>query len=137
MCVSDERERVVDEEPIDWTAFEQARARFGPDFLRRLSFLREDGERTVDQIECAMRACSAVELVKPAGTLKDGAYDFGAEALGEVAERIELAAIHCVQTRETPDEALPLVAGLRALFEGSLGQLEEASSPLLRKTRAL
>lgn len=128
---------MLDDEAIDWTAFEAARARFGADFIRQLGFLREDGEGAVDEIEVAMRNCSAVRLVKPAGTLKDGAYDFGAEALGEAAERIELMGLHCVQTREEPDEVLPLVASLRALFERTLDALEKASSPLLQKNRAL
>ncbi len=118
---------------IDWDAYEAARVRFGAEFGRVLGYLREDGEGAVAAIETAMRAGDAVAIVKPAGTLRDGAYDLGAEALGEMAERIEAMALHCVQRRDEPDEALPLVAGLSALFQATMAELEAASSPLKRK----
>ena len=110
-------------EAIDWTVYERARARMGGDFQRRLAFARDDGEQALDDIEGAMRARSAVRLVKPAGTLKDCAYDFGADSLGEAAERVELLALHCVSTHDDPDEALPLVAGLRASFAADFARL--------------
>lgn len=119
---------------IDWTMFEEARARFGGGFLRMLAYLREDGETSIAAIESAVRARDAAALVKPASILKDGAYDVGAEALGEAAERIEAIARHCVEVRETPDEALPLAAGLRALFDATVEVMEDATSPLLQKS---
>ena len=125
-----------DGQAIDWEAYEAARVRFGADFARVLGYLREDGESAVAAIETALRAGDAVAIVKPAGTLKDGAYDFGGDALGEAAERIEAMALHCVQRRQEPDEALPLVAGLSTLFQATMAELEAASSPLLRKSRA-
>ena len=125
------------DDSIDWAVYESARTRMGGDFQRRLGYAREDGELALGEIEDAMRARSAVRLVKPAGTLKDCAYDFGAEALGEVAERVELLALHCVSTRDEPDEALPLVAGLRASFAATFAELDEAASPLQRKVRAV
>ena len=98
-----------------------------------LGYLREDGERSVAAIEEGMRAGDAAALVKPACVLKDGAYDFGAERLGEAAETIEVVARHCVETRDTPDEALPVAAKLRPLFAETIAALEAASSPLLHK----
>ena len=121
------------EQPIDWIAYEEARTRLGGEFGRVLGYLREDGERSVAAIEEGMRAGDAAALVKPACVLKDGAYDFGAETLGEAAETIEMVARHCVETRDTPDEALPVAARLRPLFAETIAALEAASSPLLHK----
>ena len=121
------------DEPIDWSAFEAARARFGTHFLRVLGYLREDGRSAVSAIESAVRAGDAVGLVRPACVLKDGAYDVGAEALGEAAERIEAIARRCVEVHDTPDEALPAAAGLRALFNATVARMEEEASPLLQK----
>ena len=118
---------------IDWTLFEAARSRSGGGFLRMLGYLRDDGITSIAAIEAAVRARDAVALVKPASILKDGAYDVGAEALGEAAERIEAIARHCVETRDTPDEALLIAAGLRALFDATVAVMEEATSPLLQK----
>lgn len=122
------------DEPIDWIAYEEARARLGGEFGRVLGYLREDGERSVAAIEEGMRAGDAAALVKPACVLKEEAYDFGAEALGEAAETIEVVARHCVETHDTPDEALPLAARLRPLFAETIAALDAASSPLLHKT---
>ncbi len=123
----------VEQSAIDWEAYEAARVRFGADFVRVLGYLREDGEQAVVTIETAMRAGDPAALVRPAGTLKDAAYDVGAEALGEVAERIESLGLHCVQRQQEPDEALPMVAGLAALFQTTMAALESSSSPLQRK----
>lgn len=123
----------IPEKPIDWIVYEDTRVRLGGEFARVLGYLREDGERSVMAIEEAMRAGRAAALVKPACVLKDGAYEFGAEALGEAAETIEVVARHCVETQDSPDQALPVAARLRPLFEKTIAALEAASSPLLQK----
>ena len=123
----------ADEDTIDWTTFEEARARFGAGLARVLLYLREDGETAIEAITAAIRAGDAAALVKPASVLKDGSYEVGAEALGEAAERIEAIARHCVNVHETPDEALPIAADLPRLFARTVELLEEASSPLQTK----
>ena len=42
-----------DEAPdiIDWVHFEKSRAELGPGFIRILSYFREDGVKSVSQIE--------------------------------------------------------------------------------------
>jgi histidine phosphotransfer protein HptB len=47
---------VSDEQDIvDWAHFERSRAELGPGFIRILSYFREDGIKSVGQIEQAMR----------------------------------------------------------------------------------
>ena len=41
---------------IDWAHFEKSRAELGPGFIRILSYFREDGAKSVEQIEQAMHA---------------------------------------------------------------------------------
>jgi histidine phosphotransfer protein HptB len=66
---------------IDWAAFNQARAELGSDFVRILGYFREDGVKSLDAIEAAMRAKNAAALVRPAHTLKGESRQFGAEPL--------------------------------------------------------
>ena len=40
---------------IDWTYFEKSRAELGPGFIRILSYFREDGAKSLEAIEQAMR----------------------------------------------------------------------------------
>ena len=40
---------------VDWVHFERARAELGSGFIRILSYFREDGTKSVSQIEQAMR----------------------------------------------------------------------------------
>ncbi|MGQ3177349.1 MAG: Hpt domain-containing protein, partial [Blastomonas fulva] len=55
---------------INWSTFAEARATLGTDFVRILGYFREDGTKSVDAIEAAMRDKSAARLVLPAHTLK-------------------------------------------------------------------
>jgi hypothetical protein len=55
---------------IDWNAFNQARSELGSDFVRILGYFKEDGVKSLDAIEAAMRNKSAAALVRPAHTLK-------------------------------------------------------------------
>lgn len=121
------------DEPIDWTVYEEARTRLGAGLSRVIGYLREDGEAAIEAITQAVRAGDAAALVKPANVLKDGAYEVGAEALGEAAERIEAIARHCVNVGDSPEEALTTAATLSALFDHSLEALEDATSPLQTK----
>ncbi len=118
---------------IDWSRFSAARAELGTEFTRILGYFREDGTKSVNAIEAAMRVRNAVQLVIPAHTLKGEARQFGAEALGDLAEEIETMARNCIEWRTEPDEALPNVARLRTLFVETLEALDRASNPVVER----
>ncbi len=118
---------------INWSTYAEARATLGGDFVRILGYFREDGVKSVDAIETAMRERSAARLVLPAHTLKSEAHQFGAERLGLLAEKIEMVARHCVETHVEPDELLEDVVGLRDMFSGSLTLLEKEANPLVER----
>jgi len=122
-----------DRDLVDWTAFASARNELGAGFVRILGYFREDGVKSVAAIEAAMRAQSAAGLVLPAHTLKGESRQFGAEPLGVLAERIETIARDCVENRDTPEEALALVASLRPLFERTLSVLEHEANPIVAR----
>lgn len=127
-------DEIIEDQPIiDWEAFSAAREALGGDFIRILGYFREDGTKSVGAIEEALRAKSAVRLVIPAHTLKGEARQFGAEALGDLAEAIEDVARHCVEVRETPDELLPTVVKLRPLFAETLAAFDAETNPLVER----
>jgi HPt (histidine-containing phosphotransfer) domain-containing protein len=120
-------------ELIDRGAFARARAELGGGFVRILGYFREDGVKSVAAIETAMRAQSAAGMVIPAHTLKGEARQFGAEPLGMLAERIETIARDCVESRDTPEQALSDIVALRPLFERTLATLEREANPLVER----
>lgn len=122
-----------DDNLVDWTTFTRARSELGAGFVRILGYFREDGVKSVAAIETAMRAHNAAAMIIPAHTLKGEARQFGAEPLGELAEKIEVIARDCVETRDTPDQALAHVVALRPLFETTLSMLERESNPLVER----
>ena len=115
---------------VDWMHFEKSRAELGPGFIRILSYFREDGTKSVAQIEQAMHECNTVALIIPAHTIKGEARQFGAEPLAQVAELIESTARLCVETRRFPDELIPEVVELRNLFNQTIALFEKATNPL-------
>ena len=120
-------------EVVDWVHFERSRAELGPGFIRILSYFREDGTKSVAQIEQAMHANDAAALVLPAHTLKGESRQFGAEPLAKVAELIEQTARLCVESRRFPDELVPEVVELRRLFNRTIELFDEATNPLLTR----
>jgi HPt (histidine-containing phosphotransfer) domain-containing protein len=118
---------------VDWAAFQQARSELGANFVRILGYFHEDGVKSVAAIEEAMRRADAAALVIPAHTLKGESRQFGAEPLAATAERIEMVARTCVETRDDPSEALELVVKLRPLFERTLQLLEQEANPLVQR----
>lgn len=127
---------VEEKDLVDCTAFARARAELGAGFVRILGYFREDGVKSVAAIEAAMRAGSAAGMVIPAHTLKGEALQFGAGPLGAVAERIETIARDCVESRDTPEEALSDIVALRPLFDATLAMLERESNPLVARRPA-
>jgi len=121
------------EDIIDWEAFQTSRQELGADFIRILGYFREDGTKSVDTIETAMRAHNAVAIVIPAHTLKGEARQFGAYALGDLAEAIEDHARQCIEWHHTPEGALPDVVKLRPLFRETMEQFEKETNPLVQR----
>jgi HPt (histidine-containing phosphotransfer) domain-containing protein len=118
---------------IDWVHFEKSRAELGPGFIRILSYFREDGVKSVAQIEAAMREQDTVALIIPSHTLKGEARQFGAEPLAGIAELIEQTARLCVETHRFPDELVPEVVELRKLFNETIELFDKATNPLLTR----
>ena len=120
-------------EIVDWVHFEKSRSELGPGFIRILSYFREDGVKSVAQIEQAMREHNTVALIIPAHTLKGESRQFGAEPLAAVAELIEQTARMCVETHRFPDELIPEVVQLRKLFDDTVELFEKATNPLVTR----
>ncbi len=121
---------------IDWVHFEKSRGELGPGFIRILGYYREDGAKSVAQIEQAMREHDTVALVIPAHTLKGESRQFGADPLAEVAERIEEVARSCIETHRFPDELIPDVVELRRMFNVTVELLDKATNPLMTRSPA-
>jgi HPt (histidine-containing phosphotransfer) domain-containing protein len=118
---------------IDWNAFNKARGELGPGFVRILGYFKEDGVKSLEAIEEAMRSKNAAALVRPAHTLKGEARQFGAEPLGDLAELIEMTARRCVELQTTPDELIPEVVKLRPVFEGTMELFDRETNPLVQR----
>ncbi|WP_242116894.1 Hpt domain-containing protein [Sphingomonas lacusdianchii] len=126
----------MDDGLIDQRALAQARAELGANFVRILGYFREDGLKSLLAIENAMREQNAVAMVLPAHTLKGESRQFGAEALADIAEGIEMIARKCVETRDEPTEAMEHVAQLRPMFNATLALLDRDSNPLAQRKAA-
>ncbi len=120
---------------IDWTKFARARADLGHGFVRVFGYFREDGAKAVAVIESSVRNGAAVPIVLPAHKLKSEAREFGAMALAEAAEHIEMVARDCVEWRFEPTSLVEHAIGLRALFDASILALDERSNPLVQRNR--
>lgn len=123
------------EQLVDWTVYRAARSGLGSGFVRILGYFREDGIKSVAEIEQAMREGNAAALVLPAHTLKGEARQFGADRLASLAEDIEMFARECVEHRSSPDEYVPHVVALRTLFTETLDELEREANPLVQRQR--
>ena len=113
---------------VDWAHFERSRKELGPGFIRILSYFREDGAKSVAQIEQAMHDQNAAALVLPSHTIKGESRQFGAEPLAKVAELIEQTARLCVETRRFPDELVPEVVELRRLFNRTIELFDQETN---------
>jgi HPt (histidine-containing phosphotransfer) domain-containing protein len=122
------------QEIVDWTHFEKSRTELGPAFIRILSYFKEDGVKSIAQIEQAMHGQNTIALVIPAHTLKGEARQLGAEPVAKLAELIESTARLCVETHRFPDELVPQVVELRNLFNQTVDLFEKATNPLVQRT---
>ena len=119
---------------VDWAFFEKSRSELGPGFIRILTYFKEDGQKSVAQIEQAMRDANTAALVLPAHTLKGESRQLGAEPLAKVAELIESTARFCVESRRFPDELVPEVVQLRKLFNETVELFDKATNPLMTRS---
>ena len=119
---------------VDWVSFEKGRSELGPGFIRILSYFKEDGVKSIAQIEQAMRDENTIALVMPSHTLKGEARQLGAEPLAKVAELIETTARFCIESRRVPNELVPEVVQLRKLFDQTVELFEKATNPLVQRT---
>jgi histidine phosphotransfer protein HptB len=120
-------------ELIDWAVFAHARSHTGANIVRLLHFFREDGIKSVGQIEDAMRARNAAAIIGPAELVKADAEQIGAIQLAELAQEIEFGARDCVDWHQEPDVLLESILKLRPLLEESLAVLEREANPLWRR----
>jgi HPt (histidine-containing phosphotransfer) domain-containing protein len=129
---------LTDETPdiVDWTLFEKNRKELGPGFIRIISYFREDGAKSVAQIEQAMREQNATALVLPAHTIKGESRQLGAEPMAKIAELIETTARLCIETHRFPDELVPQVVELRRLFSQTVEAFDKATNPLMTRPQA-
>ena len=118
---------------IDWAYFEKSRTELGPGFIRILSYFKEDGTKSIAQIEAAMRDQNTTALVLPAHTLKGESRQLGAEPLAKVAELIESTARFCIENGRFPDELVPEVVQLRRLFDQTVELFDKATNPLMKR----
>jgi HPt (histidine-containing phosphotransfer) domain-containing protein len=129
--VTDEARNIV-----DWAYFEKSRTELGPGFIKILSYFKEDGVKSIGQIEDAMREENTTALVIPAHTLKGEARQLGAEPLAKIAELIETTARFCIESHRFPDELVPQVVELRKLFDETIELFEKATNPLVSRAPA-
>ena len=118
---------------VDWAHFEKSRTELGPGFIRILSYFKEDGVKSIAQIELAMHQQNTAALVLPAHTLKGESRQLGAEPLAKVAELIESTARFCVESHRFPDELVPEVVELRRLFDETITLFDKATNPLMTR----
>jgi HPt (histidine-containing phosphotransfer) domain-containing protein len=118
---------------VDWVYFEKNRTELGPGFIKILSYFKEDGVKSIAQIEQAMREQNTVALVIPSHTLKGEARQLGAEPVAKIAELIETTARFCIENGRFPDELVPEVVELKALFNQTIELFEKATNPLLTR----
>jgi HPt (histidine-containing phosphotransfer) domain-containing protein len=120
---------------VDWVHFERSRSELGPGFIKILGYFREDGTKSLGQIEQALREQNTAAPVIPAHTLKGESRQLGAEPLAKVAELIESTARFCVESHRFPDELVAKVVELRKLFEQTVDQFDKATNPLMARNR--
>ncbi|MBT2187053.1 Hpt domain-containing protein [Sphingobium nicotianae] len=107
----------------------QARALLGTGLARIIGYFREDGVKSISQLEEALNDRNAAAMVIPAHTLKGESRQFGARRLGDIAEVIETTARRCVEQHVEPDEVAGEIAMLRGCFVETLQLLGDAAPP--------
>jgi HPt (histidine-containing phosphotransfer) domain-containing protein len=115
--------------PINREKLAAIRAELGAHFPRILGYFAEDGLKSLDAVEDAVRNRDAVALVRPAHTLKGESLQFGADDLGYTAERVEHAARDGVEAHAFPLDIVEEAMRLRPLFEQAIAILQREAAP--------
>lgn len=105
------------------------RSELGAHFPRILGYFAEDGVKSLEAIEEAVRNRDSVALVRPAHTLKGESLQFGADDLGYTAERVEKAARAGVEAHAFPLDIVDEAMRLRPLFEEAIIILQREAAP--------
>ncbi len=121
---------LADDVVIDWRIFERTRTALGDSFARVYGYFLEDGEKSVLQIQSAIRNQSAAQLIAPAHCIKGEALHIGAVQLGRLAAHIEYVARDCVELRQSPTELISYIAQLRPSFTATIAEIEQVIEPL-------
>lgn len=116
---------------LDLEKLNVLRGELGVHFPRILSYFAEDGVKSVEAIEHAVRERDTAALVRPAHTLKGEALQFGAEALGLAAEHVEKTAREALEARTFPKDIVEYSTCLRPFFEDALTALQHAAAPVI------
>lgn len=122
---------------IDWTQFHQAQRSLGPNFWRTLTFLRDEGSRSIAAIETALRQHNAAAMIGPAELLKSEALQMGAMRVAELAEQVEFEARDCVESHDAPDLLIAPVVTLREAFAETVALLQRDISPLMVREKTI
>ena len=101
-----------------------------------LSYFKEDGVKSIAQIEEAMRDQNTTALVLPAHTLKGESRQLGAEPVAENRRADRATARFCVESHRFPDELVPQVVELRRLFSETVELFDKATNPLMTRAPA-
>jgi histidine phosphotransfer protein HptB len=120
---------VTDNSPIDRDKLATFRQELGPHFARILGYFAEDGAKSIDVVEEAVRKRDAVAIVRPAHTLKGEALQFGAVVLGLAAEEVEKIARQAVEDQQWPFDMVKYAVRLRPLFQDALAALDVDAAP--------
>ncbi len=118
---------------IDWARFAKTHADLGSGFMRVFGYFQEDGDKAITAIEQAVRANATTAIILPAHSLKSEARQFGAVALGDLAEHIEFHARDCLEWRTEPSALVEFVVNLRPLFQATIEALDAACNPLMQR----
>jgi hypothetical protein len=113
--------------------FEKSRAELGPGFIRILSYFREDGAKSVAQIEQAMHEQNTVALVIPGAHAEGRIAPVRRRAAGRIAELIETPRASAVRRNPplSPTSWCPRWSSFAALFNETVELFDKATNPLL------
>ena len=134
-----EEQDVTDEarDIVDWAHFEKSRTELGPGFIRILSYFKEDGVKSIAQIEQAMHDAehdrARSPRAHPEGRIAPARRRTACEDRG--ADRVHCALLRRVP-RRFPDDLVPEVVQLQGLVQRDGRTVRQSDQPLGHAHRA-